>query len=132
MLEGLVKYFDLGLFPERPVLGSARKKARARKRLWWTLLMYIGVVLGVLGEYVLSLFGAGGKFEVSLLDPFRMVFALIIATVIFPQVFPKIFGKMELQEADDLPVEKRLLQFFIAFQNGFFWPSFIKAFVQMI
>jgi len=143
-MDSLLDHFDLGILPPaEPTLGGeekdgakrkARRRARARKRLWFTLLMYFGVFLVVLGEAVMSLFKSGKPFDWEIFGPGRFLLALVIATVIFPQVFPKVFGKMEEETVGskgDLGVDKRVVQFCIAFQNGFFWQALLKSVSQV-
>lgn len=130
----LIIYFDLGILPEKPMLGR-RRKPKARERLLWTILMYVGVVVGVFAEYISGLYGPRGRFDFSLFDPFQVVFALIIATLIFPQIFPKVFGKMKIDEAEanDEPASVRyVVQFCVAFQNGFFWQALVERIVRSI
>jgi len=133
VLENLVKYFDLGIVPEKPMLGGRRKKARAKQRFLWTILIYIGVFLGVVAEHMLDLYASESGLDFSSFDPSLALFALIIATLIFPQVFPKVFGKMKMEDAeigDEPPSVRYVVQFCVAFQNGFFWQALIARIVQ--
>jgi len=123
-----LNYFDLGLAPPELTLGPADKKARAqraRRRFWLTLAMYVGVLLGVLGENLLVR-AAGEPLTLPLFDGWRVLTAVVVACVIFPQVFPRIFGRMPAGEAGGShSANRRILQFCIAFQNGFFWQALL-------
>ena len=49
----VLEYFDLGLLPPEPELGkkdAKRRKKQAQKRLRLTILMYLGIVVGILAE----------------------------------------------------------------------------------
>lgn len=137
VIYAILDYFDLGILPERPRLGEPeedekkRIRKKARQRFWLTLAMYVGVFLGVLGENVVSLFNAGKTLDWSSFGVTRLLVALVITTVIFPQVFPRIFDE-KARKRGKVPASERFLQFCVAFQNGFFWPPFIKAIGQMI
>lgn len=142
-MDFLRTYFDLGILPlAEPTLGGAKKKqakdarrkALARKRLWLTLLMYLGVCLGVLAQAFMSILGSGQPLSWATIGPGSILLSLIVATVIFPQVFPKVFGKMEEQMAsggEDLGAGRRVVQFCVAFQNGFFWQALLKSISQL-
>ena len=142
-MDFLRTYFDLGILPlAEPTLGSARKKlaketrrkAQARKRLWLTVLMYLGVCLGVMAQVLMSTLGAGQPFNWATAGPGSILLSLIVATVVFPQVFPKVFGKMDERLASsgsDLGAGKRVIQFCVAFQNGFFWQALLASIGQM-
>jgi hypothetical protein len=92
----IFKYFDLGLMPDEAVLGSkteSEKNKRNRNRFLVTLLMYVFVWLGILGQKVLSLYQAGLPVSWENLGQGFTLVALVIATAIFPSVFPKVFVK---------------------------------------
>ncbi len=137
IMYDILDYFDLGILPEEVEFGKPKEdeerkaKERARQRLWLTLVMYVGVFLGVLGENVVSLFNAGKSIDWDTFGVGRLLVALVITTVIFPQVFPRIFDE-KARKREKVPAGERLLQFCVAFQNGFFWPPFIKAIGQTI
>lgn len=126
----LVNYFDLGLLSTTLALGPKDEAARAKRawqRFWLTALMYVGVVLGVLGENLLSLLKAGTPVGWATFGGWRVLASVVIAIVIFPQVFPRVFGKRPTTEAGaPLSGDWRFLQFCIAFQNGFFWQALIS------
>lgn len=120
----ILDYFDLGFVPEEAELGTKQKstqKSRRNKRLLLTLLIYLFVWLGVLGQKFLASLQAG---ENSLGQGFPVV-ALIIATALFPAVFPKTFNKRPsgMQKSD--PNVWYFLQICVAFQNGFFWQALL-------
>ena len=137
IIYAILDYFDLGIMPHRPILGEPeedekkRAKKRARQRFWLTLAMYVGVSLGVLGENVVSLFNAGKPVDWGSFGVTRLLVALVITTVIFPQVFARIFDE-KARKRDKVPASERFVQFCVAFQNGFFWPPFIRAIGHMI
>lgn len=126
----LLKYFDLGLLPPELTLGPSDKKARARRarqRLWLTLAMYLGVVLGVLAENLLSLVKTNVPLTWTTFNGLRVLTAAIIAIAIFPHVFPKVFGHMSAPESTAYrSASRHVLQFCIAFQNGFFWQALLS------
>lgn len=124
-----LNYFDLAVLPPELTLGPADKKARARRarqRFWLTLAMYVGVLLGVLGENLLTRAAAGESLTLASFGGWHVLTAVIVACVIFPQVFPRIFGRMPVAEAGVSPSANRhILQFCVAFQNGFFWQALL-------
>ena len=111
----ILNYFSLETSQSEPTLGKSKK---SKKILRNTIAMYVGIFLGVLGKYVFTLYDPGNKFDLSLFDPFWLVIALIIAAVIFPQIYKG--TKIEIQRFGPL-------QFFIAFQNGFFWQTILEV-----
>lgn len=121
-------YFDLELMPEEAVLGGkskAEKQKRNIQRFLVTLLMYVFVWLGVLGQKVLALHQEGSPINwQSLGDGFLFV-ALVIATVIFPVVFPKVFVKMPAKAQKSGDGGWFFVQLCVAFQQGFFWQSIL-------
>ncbi len=120
LMLDVLKYFDLGILPSKPVLGK-----KGSSRLWLTLAMYLGVILGVLGENWLSLIKVNQPLGLATFGTDRVLFAVIIATAVFPSVFPKVFGK-ESASHTTVPILRHFLQFCIAFQNGFFWQALLK------
>ena len=109
----ILDYFSLESNSPEPTLG----KKTSAKALRNTMTMYIGVFLGVLGKYIFSLYVPGQRLDATLLDPFWVLISLVIAAVIFPQIYKG--AKLRIQTADPM-------QFFIAFQNGFFWQSILE------
>jgi len=120
LLLAVLNYFDLGVLPPQPVLG--KKKSN---RLWISLVMYCGVILGVLCENWLGLIKTNQPFSLATFGIERVLFAVIIATAVFPNVFPKVFGR-ESASQTAVPAQRRFLQFCVAFQNGFFWQALLK------
>ncbi len=130
----IADYFSLNILPETPLLGreeqpKAVRRKRNRQRFGLTLVMYIGVFLGVIGEHIVSLFSTGKPLKWASFNAHFLI-ALVITTVIFPQVFTRIFA--EGQRKKRMTATDRFLQFCVAFQNGYFWPSLIRAISQMM
>jgi len=124
----IFNYFDLGLMPEEPELGSKSQKAQKKKninRLLITLLMYVFVWLGIMGQKLLELQQAGLPFTWKSLGHSEPLVALVIATAIFPVVFPKIFAKMPAR-ARHAEGGWLFVQLCVAFQNGFFWQALLS------
>ncbi|MGA9347230.1 MAG: hypothetical protein WBW48_00305 [Anaerolineae bacterium] len=125
MSQFLLRYFGLGLLGE-PTFGKGPRRRSSWSQVLLTIVMYLGVVLGVLAEYSLTLMKSASPtapLEVNFLSLFK---AWLVATFVFPLVFPKIFGPMDvtkfLGKGERTP-SIRVLQFFVAFQNGFFWQA---------
>lgn len=114
-------YFDLGLFAEseEPTLGTKHQykaqKARARRKTIWTIALYLGVILGVVGQQFLDRHGS--------LDGFTLIASMILGTVVFPQVY---------KQARLNAGNPNLMQIFIAFQNGFFWQNLMSILAKLI
>jgi hypothetical protein len=108
-------YFNLQIEPDEPQLGRRRKSAKILRN---TIVMYIGVFLGVLGRYIFANYLTGKRLDIGQLDPFWIIISLIVAAVVFPQVYKG--TKFKIEAIDPL-------QFFIAFQNGFFWQSILEV-----
>jgi hypothetical protein len=125
----ILEYFDLGLLPEHAVLGTKtqnQKQKREIKRFLVTLLMYVFVWLGVLGQKILSLHQDGVSITWQALgDGFALV-ALVIATVLFPSVFPKVFVKMPVKQQNADAGGWFWVQCCVAFQQGFFWQALLS------
>jgi hypothetical protein len=125
----ILQYFDLGLIPEEARLGSQsenEKKRRAQKRFGVTLLMYIFVWLGILGQKVLALQQAGMPINWENFGQGFPLVALIIATALFPAVFPKVFAKMSVKSQKAGAGGWFFVQLCVAFQQGFFWQSLLS------
>lgn len=124
----IFKYFDLGLMPEEPELGSKSSKTQKKKnlnRLLTTLLMYLCVWLGIIGQKLLTMNQSGVPITWENLGWAEPLIALIIATAIFPLVFPKIFTKMPAR-ARKAEGSWFFVQLCVAFQNGFFWQALLS------
>lgn len=125
----VLDYFNLDLMPEEPVLGSKNKdekQRRARRRTWLTIRMYLAAWLGVISQRLLTLYHEGQPFDWDHFDPIYLMIALIIATVIFPLVFPRAFVKMPKHTRWVGTQSWRMVQFCIAFQQGFFWQALLS------
>ena len=119
-MNAIVRYFDLRIQPPK---GELREGKREHKTLSYHirrflsniviyhLLMYLGVVLGVLGQAIfLSYADKKNQSAPSL------IIGCIIAAVIFPKVS---------RETGIDPENPHPLHFFLAFQGGFFWQTII-------
>lgn len=127
----IFKYFDLGLMPDEPELGSQSSKAQKKKninRLLRTFLMYVFVWLGVVGQKLLEIQQIGTSNSLKSLGQGELLVALVIATAIFPLVFPKIFVKMPAR-ARKVEGSWLIVQVCVAFQNGFFWQALLSLII---
>jgi hypothetical protein len=125
----ILNYFDLGLMPQEAVLGTktqAEKQKRAFKRILVTLLMYVFVWLGIVGQKVLALHQAGTSLNWQNFGDGFLLMALVIATAIFPTVFPKVFVKMPAKSQKSGAGGWFFVQCCVAFQQGFFWQALIN------
>jgi hypothetical protein len=118
----LTSYFGLGLFeegtPEEPELGSKPQrgqKTEQRKKVLWTLFLYIGVILGVVGQHFLT--------NTTGFSYLTLIGSIILGTVVFPQVY---------KQANLNRNKPNLMQFFVAFQNGFFWQNLMSVLTKLI
>jgi F0F1-type ATP synthase assembly protein I len=117
-MKSILGYFDLGLLEEdeakEPSLGRRKRdksrKVREREKTIWTLVLYFGVFLGVLGQQFLT--------KRAGFNPLTLVVSTILGTVVFPQVYRQ--AKLNARKPN-------LMQFFIAFQNGFFWQNIMST-----
>ncbi|MBI5649634.1 MAG: hypothetical protein HZC40_04185 [Chloroflexi bacterium] len=124
MKHWLVRYFGFGLLQEIS-LGTSKRRP-AWQNIVITVAMYIGIVCGVLADYFLTLFKTAGTAGAIQPDAFSILRAWLTATLIFPLVYPKIFGPLDTSQMLDPRTSGfsvRVLQFFVAFQNGFFWHA---------
>jgi hypothetical protein len=121
----VLKYFDLGLLPEEPELGK-RKRARARKRVLLTLLVYFGIWLGVVGQKLLALHQVGIPLTWENIGSINLLVALVIATTIFPMAVPRVFTKLPARARATGEFGRVALQFCTAFQQGFFWQALLE------
>ena len=113
MFNNLLSYFDLGLFPERPKFGKA-DATRKHQKIIWTLLLYLGVVSGVISSYI---FNPTQQAEIRYPHTTDFISALIMAAVIYPTVYK--YAKFNVNAPN-------IMQVFVAFQHGFFWESIWK------
>lgn len=128
----IFEYFDLGLMPDEAVLGTrtvSEKNRRNRNRFLVTLLMYVFVWLGILGQKVLSLYQAGLLVNWENLGQGFTLIALVIATAIFPSVFPKVFVKMPAKSQRAGAGGWFFVQLCVAFQQGFFWQALLSLII---
>lgn len=125
----IFEYFDLGLFPDRAVLGTKtenQKQKREIKKFLVTLLMYVFVWLGILGQKILSLHQEGTPITWEAFNDGFIWVALVIATVIFPSVFPKVFVKMPVKQQNAEAGGWFWVKCCLAFQQGFFWQALLS------
>jgi hypothetical protein len=121
-------YFGLGMLNRKVMLGPSESQRISIGPILLVLLMYLGVLLGVIAEYVLE------ATRSAAFDPIQVNFSgffkgWLVATLIFPLVCPKIFnisgiGPGSNPVSDSTPLG-RVLQFFVAFENGFFWQALL-------
>jgi hypothetical protein len=78
--------------------------------------MYSAVFLGVLGKAFFDI-----KMGSKDISGFNLLISLIIAAVIFPKVS---------RESNINPENAHPMHFFLAFQGGFFWQSFLDTIGQ--
>jgi hypothetical protein len=122
----LRRYFGLGMLEKKVKLGPDESPRISAGPILWVLLMYVGVLLGVVSEYVLEAARSSGpdKLSISIFDFFK---AWLVATLLFPLVCPTLFNVTGIPQGTgavgDNAVVNRALRFFIAFQNGFFWQA---------
>jgi hypothetical protein len=122
----LRRYFGLGLLEPKLVLGPDQSQRISFGAIVLVLLMYLGVFLGVIAEYVLESLRSSGADTISIgLAGFYK--GWLVATLLFPLVCPKIFNMSGFGSGAG-PIEGnslmgRALQFFVAFENGFFWQA---------
>ena len=99
MLNAIRSYFLL----EKPVLGGGGVKSEG--------VLFIGVLAGSVGQWLFT------ALQQHSFPANRLVLGLIASIVTFPAIFQK--GGMK--EA----AEVTLVQWCVAFQNGFFWPALL-------
>ena len=127
----IFKYFDLDLMPEEPELGSKSKKVknkRKAKQISITLLMYLFVWLGIIGQKLMQLYQEGQPVSWGNLGQGFLLITFVVATAIFPTVFPKVFAKMPAR-ARKAEGGWFIVQLCVAFQNGFFWQALLSLIV---
>jgi hypothetical protein len=127
MKRVLSDYFSLSLFeedvPREPVLGKGSsepqrkddRKARKRKRVFWTLVLYFGVILGIIGQQFLT--------NMTDFSYLTLIGSIVLGTVVFPQVY---------KHANLNRRKPNLVQFFVAFQNGFFWQNLMSILTNLM
>jgi hypothetical protein len=124
----ILDYFKLNILPTEAVLGfenPIEKRKRERKELYLTIVMYIGVWLGVIVQHLLDLWQKSVPVTIQSFGKVYIIFALIVATAIFPAIFPKIFGKHPTKSISVFSPSHFFVQFCLAFEQGFFWIGLI-------
>lgn len=126
MSSFLHRYFGLGIHEPKLMLGPDEPQRISLKVILLILLMYLGVLFGVIAEYVLEALrsSSGDTIQVGITGFYK---GWLVATLLFPLVCPKIFNMSGFGSGAG-PIEGsslmgRALQFFVAFENGFFWQA---------
>jgi len=128
----LVDYFlldvgkaeNLAQMTTEPTLGSTppkrslKKVEKNRRNLRHTLFLYSTVAVGVLAQFI-----AGNILEIEKgtfgsLSFLKLFLAFVVAAIIFPAVY----RGASFDRCKEHPV-----QYFIAFQNGFFWQALLQV-----
>jgi hypothetical protein len=122
-MRSLKRYFSLGLL-SGPQLGVEAPQSR-RAQVLIILAMYAGVLLGVIAEYPLRFWQTNTPGTPLVFEPFSLLRSFLVATLAFPLVFPRIFALEggHAVAANQPQLYVYILQFFVAFQNGFFWKA---------
>lgn len=122
----LRRYFGLGILEKKVMLGPGEPQHIRVGQILLVLLMYVGVLFGVIAEYVLEALRSSPADRIPI-DFFGLFRGWLVATLLFPLVCPKIFNLTGVPPGSsaisDNSTLGRLLQFFVAFENGFFWQA---------
>ena len=119
-MEVILRYFDLRLgHPQGELRGDG-----AKKRSWYAkffsflnnifiyhFLIYSAVVLGVLGQALFMSYTDNANQSAP---------SLIIGCIVAAVIFPKVSKEIGIDPENPHP-----MQFFLAFQGGFFWQTII-------
>lgn len=108
--RALLGYFDLRV-AETEIVRSPRAKGKKVGPWWTSLLTFLFIVVGVVGKFFFDYWK-----QSRVLSWPDLIVSLIIAMLIFPIVYRATRAR---------PDEPDLLQYFLAFQNGFFWETLI-------
>lgn len=125
MAKTIAAYFDLGLFPFKPEFGQeeqAKERRRKRKKLFWTIVLYLGVCLGVLASFLMNPLN-GQELDLRAFDFSRLISAFITSMLIYPTIYK--LAKFDVEAPN-------IIQFFTAFQNGFFWEVMLNVVIKNI
>lgn len=115
-------YFFLDSTDEtEPVLGKPTKKElekRRRKKITHTFLSYFFVTLGVLAQFLF------GSYLLNKTQPINSVsyLQILLALIVGAAVFPSVYRSVGFDRKKPHPI-----QYFLAFQNGFFWQGILQA-----
>lgn len=107
--------------PKEPTLGrkSPKKdKENNRQKLMHTLFLYLAVALGVFGQFIFAAFIQDDKSANASLGAIQVLLALIVGGVVFPTVY---------RSAGFNRRRPHPIQYFLAFQNGFFWQALLQT-----
>lgn len=122
----LRRYFGLGILEKKVMLGPGEPQRIKVRQILLVLFMYFGVLLGVIAEYVLEVMRLSRADKIPI-DFFGLFKGWLVATLLFPLVYPKIFNLTGIgpgsSPVSDTTLQGRMLQFFVAFENGFFWQA---------
>jgi len=108
-----------------PTLGKKSQKLskdeniqrnRNRQRLKYTLFLYFSVALGVLAYFIFGDFLKSSDSTQISFNIIKVSLSFIVAAIIFPSVY---------RSAGLNRRRKHPVQFFLAFQNGFFWQALL-------
>lgn len=118
----LFDYFllDNSEITDEPTLGGKPKnkvREKSRQKLVNTLLLYVAVVFGVVSQFLFAAFTQNGTQIYVGSWALKIVLALIVGGAIFPTIY---------RSAGFNRHSPRLIQYFIAFQNGFFWQALLQ------
>lgn len=122
----LRRYFGLGMLEAPVMLGPAKPTRVPVKGVLMLVVMYLGVLLGVIANYVLEASRDSGGDAIHLTFV-GLLKGWLVAMLLFPLVYPRIFNMTAPTSGttDDAEVTlmNRSLRFFVAFENGFFWQA---------
>ncbi|MCA9459493.1 MAG: hypothetical protein KC550_03010 [Nanoarchaeota archaeon] len=117
MLQKLIDYFDIGLYSGYSLGPRAKNRTHIIKKWIWTFIYYAFVVLGVMGNVYIT------TKTITNVWPVRLI---LISCIVGAVIYPKLVEKAKIKTN-----EPNSMQIFVCFQNGFFWPSFLKALSQV-
>ncbi len=128
---GILDYFILDYDEveedvHEPMLGrkSSREEAeKNRRRLRRTLALYFTVALGVLAQFIFGAYLENSDQALGTFSLIRIILALVVGAIVFPSIYRS--ANFERQKPHPI-------QFFIAFQNGFFWQALLHALAKAI
>lgn len=115
-MHGVTNSFKVNQTTKSRWLHKAGRLMRREGRL---ILWYLGNTLGVLGKSFYDTYASG---DIHVLSFLHILFSCIVAGVIFPIIYEK-YGNMDKRT----PI---IVQFFLAFQNGFFWETLFSSMRQ--
>jgi hypothetical protein len=123
-LTAIFDYFDLRVDKSDSPRGADRRAVTRhpgkpkRGAWWWNLVIYLAAVGGVAGKFVFDYWRRA--------RPFAWDLDLPISLIIGALVLPIVYKSTDM--SPDKPEE--ILQYFLAFQNGFFWQTLIGGLLR--